>query len=403
MMKRTIVFCLILLHGGLGFCQRSSKADYFEDLQYLKDTLPKRHINLFAKISKAEFDKNIAAIESRLTDPDDEIFITELFKLTVAIGDEHTHIEPVFTKVITIRFNKFTEGIYVTATDTANADVLLYQLTGVNGHAIAEVTSRFKEIIQSGNPSFFDARFLHFINNPVILKGLGITGSTDETAFDLTGPTGKTIKRIIRSVAGEDAGSLPLAEVKNGLLSQKSKENYWYTYDRGSGTLYFNYNRCQEQDTHPFSAFNDELFAKIVENKPQRLVVDLRDNSGGNSAVLGPFIERIRQSYLNRKGKLFVLIGKQTFSSALMNAVELKRGTYSTLLGEATSGSVNHYGEVRGFRLPHTKIVIGYSTRYWENWKGHDGPLKPDVSIIYSVKNYSKGVDEAMLYVDKAR
>jgi C-terminal processing protease CtpA/Prc len=138
----------------------------------------------------------------------------------------------------------------------------------------------------------------------------------------------------------------------------------------------------------------------ILRNSPQRLVVDLRYNSGGNSAILGPFIERIKQSYLNSKGKLFVLIGKQTFSSALMNAVELKRGTSATLLGETTSGSVNHYGEVRGFRLPHTKIVIGYSTRYWENWKGHDGPLIPDVSITYSVKNYSNGVDEAVVYAE---
>ena len=141
----------------------------------------------------------------------------------------------------------------------------------------------------------------------------------------------------------------------------------------------------------------------IVGNKPQRLVVDLRSNTGGNSAILDPFIDRIKQSYLNSKGKLFVLIGKQTFSSALMNAVELKRGTYATLLGEATSGSVNHYGEVRGFKLPHTKIVIGYSTRYWENWKGYDGPLMPDVSISYSVKNYSNGIDEAMVYADKAQ
>ena len=226
-MKRTIFFCIIVLHCGLGFCQRLSKAEYLEDLQYLKDTLPKRHINLFARINKADFEKNIAAIESRLTDPDDETFTAELFKLTVAIGDEHTHIEPVFTKVVPIRFNKFTEGIYVTATDTANTDVLLYQLIGVNGHTISEVTSRFKEIIQSGNPSFFDAGFLHFINNPVILKGLHITGSTDVTSFDLRAPNGKTIKRVIRSVAGQDAGSLPLAEGKNRLLSQKKKENYW--------------------------------------------------------------------------------------------------------------------------------------------------------------------------------
>ncbi|WP_448104289.1 hypothetical protein [Pedobacter panaciterrae] len=403
MIRLTNLLCVILLQSGLSFCQQLSKADYFQDLQYLKDTLSKRHINLFAKISKEDFDKNIASIKSRLTDSDNEKFTTELFKLTVAIRDEHTHIEPVFTKVVPIRFNKFIEGIYVTATDTANADVLLCQLTAVNGHAINEVMSRFKEIIQSENPSFFDTGFLRFINNPLILKGLQITSNSDETTFDFTDLNGKKIQRVIKSVAGANVDNLPLVEAKNMLLSKKKKGNYWYNYDAGTGTLYFNYNKCQEQEGYPFSAFNDELFAAIIKNKPKRLVIDLRDNGGGNSGILTPFIERIEQSHLNTKGKFYVLIGKRTFSSALMNAVALKRGTKAILLGEATSGSVNHYGEVRGFRLPHTKIVIGYSTRYWETWKGYDGPLRPDIPITYSVNNYAKGMDEAMIHVDKAR
>lgn len=233
------------------------------------------------------------------------------------------------------------------------------------------------------------------------MKGLQLTGSTDETAFDLTAPNGKTIRRVIKSVAGADAGNLVLVTVKNNMLSKIKKGNYWKSYDARTGTLYFNFNNCQEDDAHPFAAFNDALFALIGQKKPKRLVIDLRDNSGGNSGVLTPFIDSIKSSYLNTKGKLFVLIGKQTFSSALMNAIDFKRNTNATLLGEATSGTVNHYGEVRGFRLPHTKIVIGYSTHYWENWKGHDGPLMPDVAISYSVKNYAKGIDEALVYSDK--
>lgn len=403
MMKKIISLCFILFQSGVVFSQQLSKADYLADLQYLKDTLPKRHINLFAKISKADFEQTIAAMASRLTNPDMETFTVELFKLPVAIGDEHTHIEPVFTKVAPIRFDKFSEGIFVTAGDSANADILLYRLDGINGHPIGEVISRFKTIIQSGNPSFFDARFLHLVNNPVLLKGLQLTGSTDETAFDLTAPNGKTIRRVIKSVAGADAGGLRLVTANKKLLSQQGKGNYWDSYDARTGTLYFNLNNCREEDAHPFAAFNDALFALIGQEKPKRLVIDLRDNSGGNSGVLTPFIDSIKNSYLNSKGKLFVLIGKQTFSSALMNAVEFKRNTNAILLGEATSGTVNHYGEVRGFRLPHTKIVIGYSTHYWENWKGQDGPLMPDENINYSVKNYAKGIDEAMVYANKTR
>jgi hypothetical protein len=56
----------------------------------------------------------------------------------------------------------------------------------------------------------------------------------------------------------------------------------------------------------------------------QRLVVDLRLNGGGNSAILDPWITEIKSSPLNKKGHLFVIVGRATFSSAIMNAVRLK-------------------------------------------------------------------------------
>jgi C-terminal processing protease CtpA/Prc len=125
----------------------------------------------------------------------------------------------------------------------------------------------------------------------------------------------------------------------------------------------------------------------------------LRNNSGGNSAILNPFLEKLKKNYLNKKGSLYVLIGKNTFSSALMNAVDLKRNYKSILVGQTTSGNVNHYGETRGFRLPNSKIIVGYSTKYWEIWKGYNGALRPDIEIKYSLKNFKNNIDEAIEYV----
>jgi C-terminal processing protease CtpA/Prc len=190
-----------------------------------------------------------------------------------------------------------------------------------------------------------------------------------------------------------------LAFAQADLLSKKKKENYWFNYDPDRKTLYFNYNNCRDEQDNPFANFNSELFTFIASHQPEKIILDLRYNNGGNSGILNPFIEKIKDSYLNRKGKFFVLIGKQTFSSAVMNAVDLKRNSNALFIGEATSGNINHYGEVRGFSLPKSKIVIAYSTRYWETWKGIKGPLKPDIYVKYSIKNYAEGRDEAIMQV----
>lgn len=396
-MKKTFSLMLLTLLSHISFAQTLSKHDFIEDLDFLKKTLPVKHTNLFAKIDSTTFAKKIEMTKDQADILNDDSFITALFKLTVAIGDEHTFIEPKFTKILPIQLTLFKEGLFVTGIDSAHSNSLQTKLVAINGQPTHKIITLFTEAIQHYNPSYFDVYFLHFINNPAFLKGLGIIPSDQEAEFTFTDKNGKESKIKLTSIQGNNIANAKLAFAQSGLVSKKKKGNYWFDYDTHQKTIYINYNKCREEENSPFAKFNDELFAAITQHQPEKIILDLRYNSGGNSAILDPFIEKIKQSYLNRKGKFFVLIGKQTFSSAVMNAVELKRNSDAIFIGEPTSGNINHYGEVRGFTLPKSKIVIGYSTKYWENWKGKKGPLKPDVTITYSIDNYIAGKDEALM------
>jgi hypothetical protein len=400
-MKKTIIPILLVLISSTCFSQTLSKADFIEDLEFLKKTLPVKHTNLFAKITQPNFEKKIDAIISKADALNYETFTTELFKLTVSIGDEHTFVEPKFTEVLPIQFELFKEGLFVTGIDSANSALLRTKLVAINNQSVSNIISLFKKAIQSKNQSYFDDHFLHFINNPAFLKGLGIINSDEEAEFILVDKNGKQNKIKLAALQDNAMANSKLVFAHFNLLSKKKKGNYWFDYDRDRKTLYFSYNECREDQDNPFAKFNSELFNFIAAQHPEKIVLDLRYNNGGNSGVLYPFVENIKASYLNQKGKFFVLIGKRTFSSAVMNAVELKRNSNAIFIGEATSGTINHYGEVRGFNLPKSKIVIAYSTRYWETWKGKKGPLKPDTNVKYSIKNYIEGKDEALMQVYK--
>jgi len=78
-----------------------------------------------------------------------------------------------------------------------------------------------------------------------------------------------------------------------------------------------------------------------------------------------------------------------------MNAIELKKSTNATFVGEQTGGNINHYGEIKSFILPYSKTKVIYSTKYWENWKNHDGSFKPDIETTYSLTDFLMSNDKA--------
>ncbi len=151
-------------------------------------------------------------------------------------------------------------------------------------------------------------------------------------------------------------------------------------------TLYFKYNRCADDPAA------DMTFAKLMEGtlafmktKPvERFVLDLRDNGGGDSNIAAPLIAALAaHPTLNVRGRLFVLIGRHTFSSAVLNTLELKARTQALLVGEPTGGRPNHYGEVRHLTLPRTGWKISYSTKYFTTplVKGDPDALVPDLPV----------------------
>ena len=81
-----------------------------------------------------------------------------------------------------------------------------------------------------------------------------------------------------------------------------------------------------------------------------RVVVDLRHNLGGDNTRYGAFVDALRTSRLNRPDRLYLLVGRATFSAAANFATTMDRQTRATFAGEPTGGGVNQYGETREVR-----------------------------------------------------
>lgn len=164
--------------------------------------------------------------------------------------------------------------------------------------------------------------------------------------------------------------------------------------DTQEDILFIRYNGCASDPAFPIDAFIEETLALVSSKKPAKIIVDLRYNGEGDSSLAEPMIDGLA-TYQRAQGfTLDVLIGERTLSSALMNAVQLKQRSNATLVGTPTGGSVNHFGEVKTFTLPHSGIPVQYSTTFFVMDKSHQGgSLQPHVSVTATVEDLLSGVD----------
>ena len=126
--------------------------------------------------------------------------------------------------------------------------------------------------------------------------------------------------------------------------------------------------------------------------------MDLRNNGGGSDGVIWPLLSVLRQE-MDDGTEVVGLIGEATFSSAIINAVELQEMGIP-LVGEPASGSVDHFGSTGSFTLPNTGVRVSMSTKFIDTGTLLEcaaglgvEPIQPDVTVYQTLEDYLAGQD----------
>ena len=75
----------------------------------------------------------------------------------------------------------------------------------------------------------------------------------------------------------------------------------------------------------------------------------------------------MRCDKVNQQGKLFVIIGRNTFSAAQCGATQIERYTKSVFVGKPSGSCPNFIGESIDVNLPYSKMQGTVSDLYWQN------------------------------------
>lgn len=101
---------------------------------------------------------------------------------------------------------------------------------------------------------------------------------------------------------------------------------------------------------------------------------------------------------MNPKGKIFVIMGRGTFSAGQNLLTDITKYTNPILVGEPSGSKPNHIGDVGWFQLPYSGLMGMISTQFYQDLKTEDNRkwIAPHIPVSLSSTDYFTGNDKAL-------
>lgn len=380
--------------------EKSRQEKWVDDIDQLAAELPANHKDLFNKKPEDEFKKDIQKLKEALPELSDEEIIFSLSCIVASVGDAHTslYFQPSMAFPLTLYW--FKDGIFVIDTSPEYKKILHCRLVTVSQKSLDEVIKELSRGIPHENSAQIKRSVPYYLVLSEFLYGAGIIDNKESAEYGFQSREGENFTVELKSISMKNQfpSAAPKTPEDSLPLYRRNRSKY---YNRilleDQDILYVQYNSCQNMKEKVFSDFVEETFQIIEKNQIEKLIIDLRNNGGGNSLIFSPMLREIKaREKINQKDRLYVIVGRLTFSSAVLNAIQLRNQTNATFVGEPTGGKPNHFGEVKNFMLTNSRINISYSTKYFTIANEDTDSFYPDITIELEFKDYSENRDPVL-------
>lgn len=373
------------LVGLIDTSKMSRETGWRTDLQLLAREIKRRGWNLFPRTgTESQFDAEVKKLHDAIPKLTDAGIVIEMMRLMRRVGDGHSGLlganRPEFVQTIPVLFYWFEEGLFVVAADPKHKDLLGSQVVQFGGRSVDDVVRVIQSASSEDNPIWIKQIAPYRMRHLPLLHAAGVIPDPQKVELVLRGSDGK--ERAVTLAADTTQPNIwntkpnppewtNLPQTLSSpvpLYLKNPAAPYWFEYLTDQKTIYFGFNSVRNDKQESLAAFSERLFKFIDGNAVEKLVIDLRWNNGGNTFLLTPLVQGlIKNEKINRHGKLFVIIGRRTYSAAQNAATFFERHTNAIFVGEPTGSSPNFVGEEDPFLLPYSKIMANVSHLYWQS------------------------------------
>lgn len=382
-----VIVTVFLVVSGCGDPETDTPVagGWASDINWMADSLPGLHYNLFMYNSEQSFLSSLNDLSANLSNQSNWKTVMELTRILASMNCSHTGIafwelEELSVYPITVMWLE--DGLFVTGIDVEHTELIGSELVGYGESTALEAASAMAEMFPATNETLGRVRAENFIMFAEPMEALGFGDAESAVEFTFVVNSNDTVSVQFSAVDYSllnmsdfhfvDSVTLP--------LFLESDDNYWFRFIPERNMLYCAYNSCAIMSDYPLEAFVFELNQIIERQQVNSIVIDLRRNLGGNSMLAAPLVSWLERQSSNGTS-VSLIIGRWTFSSGILNSLEISGIPGVRVYGENTSGSPNHLGEVRTAQLPWSGIPVSYPTKYFQMVEGEGTKMTPDVQI----------------------
>lgn len=392
-----------------------------EDLRFAQAQAAEQHPNLFHHITQEQWESAFDTLVTQLPTLEHYEIAVALAAIVARVQDGHTrltlplgpdmdfmqgHSNTPDPKVDALLFHQFPvrffidgTGVYIREIDVRHAAAVGSRVVKIGSLSTDDAIAAVSPTVRHDN----EMQLLYHLPMHLVLAEIlcacGVIRDTQHLTIEVASAKGGTDSIELtavphgQTVEWTDARSTAPAP----LYLRNTDENVWFTRIEDSPVLYVQFNEVYDGEEESLGEFADRLGQAIANQQIGALIVDLRNNRGGDASLSLPLLHAILCSKVNEAGKLFTLVGRTTFSAAMMFALDLERHTETLFVGEPTGSTPNHYGDSRKILLPNTGLTLRVSTRYHQNDFTDNRPwIVPHLPAPLTMSDYVNGSDPAV-------
>ncbi|MEM9859425.1 MAG: S41 family peptidase [Bacteroidota bacterium] len=393
-----------------------SKEVVLEDVDYLKTSLEEAHYNLYAYVTKKAFNDNVEKIKSSITK--DSLSLLETTSLLQAVISKANNGHTEINFPISSYFNFADNGGTLFPLDLAfeNGKALIRQnltnnpsleigaeVISINNQSINDLLHKIFPLISAERQYFKLAKLELFSFSRYYWQAWG-----EQKTFNVKIKTGgKTKTYQLEPITVADFNN-----TRNELNFAKRKLSY---LDHSAYLMPGNFGGDMEKFRH----FIDSSFVEINKRKLPNLIIDLRNNLGGDESFSNylvsyiadhPFLwnaeftlktsailkEHVKKTYDISKpywkkvmenkdgsiypyefepyqpqpeekrfrGNVYILINRQSHSQSAVTASQIQDYKFATIVGEETGDFPSLYASQYSYNLPNTGVEVKLSKGY---------------------------------------